>query len=93
MVLPLGCTMCVGSEVMCRVKRGSLWSGGNSMDMPENKIHLLSKCVERRFAEKLFYEGILHFGYPGEWKRYTDLTYKLEGIVRPLVGKEGMKED
>ena len=61
--------------------------------MLESKIFLLSKCVERRFAEMLFYEGILHFGYPGEWKRYTDLTYKLEGIVRPLVGKEGMKED
>ena len=37
------------------------------MDMPKNKILLLSKCVERRFAEKLFYEGILHFGYPSEW--------------------------
>lgn len=54
MVLPLGCTMCVGSGV-------------NSMDMPENKIHLFSKCVERRFAEMLFYDGILHFGYPSEW--------------------------
>ena len=28
MVLPSGCTMCAGSEVMCRVKRGSLRSGG-----------------------------------------------------------------
>ena len=67
MVLPPGCTMCVGSGVMCREKRGTLRSGGNSMDMLENKIHLLSKCVERRFAEKLFYEGVLHFGYPSEW--------------------------
>lgn len=33
----------------------------------ENKIYLLSKCVERRFAEKLFYDGVLHFGYPREW--------------------------
>ena len=33
----------------------------------ENKIYLLSKCVERRFAEMLFYEGILHFGYPSKW--------------------------
>lgn len=36
-------------------------------DMPENKIFLLSKCVERRFAEMLFYDGILHFGYPSNW--------------------------
>lgn len=36
-------------------------------DMPENKILLLSKCVERRFAEMLFYDGVLHFGYPSEW--------------------------
>ncbi len=28
MVLPLGCTMCAGSGVMCRVKRGTLRSGG-----------------------------------------------------------------
>ena len=35
--------------------------------MPENKIYLLSKCVERRFAEMLFYEGIIHFGYPSRW--------------------------
>ena len=27
MVLPSGCTMCVWSGVMCRVKRGSLRSG------------------------------------------------------------------
>lgn len=27
MVLPLGCTMCVRSGVMCRVKRGTLRSG------------------------------------------------------------------
>ena len=27
MVLPSGCTMCTGSEVMCRVKRGTLRSG------------------------------------------------------------------
>lgn len=37
------------------------------MDMPENKIHLFSKCVERRYAEMLFYDGVLHFGYPSEW--------------------------
>lgn len=36
-------------------------------DMPENKIFLLGKCVERRFAEMLFYDGILHFGYPSNW--------------------------
>lgn len=35
--------------------------------MPENKLFLLSKCVERRYAEKLFYDGILHFRYPSEW--------------------------
>lgn len=35
--------------------------------MPENKLYLLSKCVERRYAEKLFYDGILHFGYPSVW--------------------------
>lgn len=35
--------------------------------MAENKIYLLSKCVERRFAEMLFYDGILHFGYPSKW--------------------------
>ena len=35
--------------------------------MLENKIHLLSKCVERRYAEMLFYEGVLHFGYPSRW--------------------------
>lgn len=28
MVLPSGCTMCVGSGVMCREKRGTLRSGG-----------------------------------------------------------------
>lgn len=27
MALPSGCTMCVGSGVMCRVKRGTLRSG------------------------------------------------------------------
>ena len=27
MVPPQGCTMCVGSGVMCRVKRGTLRSG------------------------------------------------------------------
>ena len=37
------------------------------IDMPENKLYLLSKCVERRYAEKLFYDGILHFGYPYVW--------------------------
>ena len=37
------------------------------IDMPENEIHLLSKCVERRYAEMLFYEGVLHFGYPSKW--------------------------
>lgn len=37
------------------------------MDMPGNKIHLFSKCVERRYAEMLFYDGVLHFGYPSEW--------------------------
>ena len=52
---------------MCREKRGTLRSGGNSMDMPGNKIHLFSKCVERRYAEMLFYDGVLHFGYPSEW--------------------------
>ncbi len=35
--------------------------------MPENKLYLLSKCVERLYAEKLFYDGILHFGYPYIW--------------------------
>ena len=35
--------------------------------MSENKLVLLSKCVERRFAEKLFYEGVLHFSIPSEW--------------------------
>ncbi|MBP5505210.1 MAG: hypothetical protein J6X89_03815 [Bacteroidales bacterium] len=35
--------------------------------MPENEIPLLSKCVERRYAEMLFYEGVLHFGYPSKW--------------------------
>lgn len=39
----------------------------NVIFMPENKILLLSKCVERRYAEMLFYEGVLHFGYPSEW--------------------------
>ena len=40
----------------------------NEIFMSENKILLLSKCVERRrYAEMLFYEGILHFGYPREW--------------------------
>ena len=29
----------------------------------------------------------------GEWKRYTHLTYDVEGAVVPLVGKEGVKED
>ena len=31
MVLPSGCTMCAGSGVMCRVKRGSLRSGDDEM--------------------------------------------------------------
>lgn len=35
--------------------------------MSENKISLLSKCVERRYAEMMFYEGVLHFGYPSRW--------------------------
>ena len=35
--------------------------------MPENEIHLLSKCVEGRYAEMLFYEGVLHFGHPSKW--------------------------
>ena len=29
MVLPSGCTMCVGSGVMCRAQRGTLRSGEN----------------------------------------------------------------
>ena len=32
MVLPSGCTMCVGSGVMCRVKRGTLRSGDGVID-------------------------------------------------------------
>ena len=32
MVLPPGCTMCVGSGVMCRVKRGTLRSGDGVID-------------------------------------------------------------
>jgi len=29
----------------------------------------------------------------GEWKRYTNLTYDIEGAVVPKVGKEGVIED
>ena len=36
MVLPLGCTMCVGDEVMCRVKRGTLRSGDDENDNKTN---------------------------------------------------------
>lgn len=35
--------------------------------MQGNKIILLSKCVEREFAETLFYDGVLHFDYPSKW--------------------------
>ena len=34
--------------------------------MPENNLILLSKCVEREFAETLFYDGVLHFDYPSK---------------------------
>lgn len=33
----------------------------------ESQIYLLSRCVEREFAELMFYKGILHFGYPAKW--------------------------
>ena len=33
----------------------------------ESRIYLLSRCVEREFAEQMFYKGILHFGYPAKW--------------------------
>jgi len=33
----------------------------------EPHIYLLSRCVEREFAELMFYNGILHFSYPNKW--------------------------
>lgn len=36
MVLPSGCTMCVGSGVMCREKRGTLRSGDDENDYKTN---------------------------------------------------------
>lgn len=49
-------------------------------DMPGNKIFLLSKCVELRFAEMLFYDGILHFGYPSNWiKKAEEGNGRTEG--------------
>lgn len=55
MVLPSGCTMCVGSGVMCRVKRGTLRSGGrcnNRRIKRRNrpKIENLGNLEEKRWA-------------------------------------------
>lgn len=68
--------------------------------MPENKIHLLSKCVERRFAEMLFYDGILHFGYPSEWIKKAEEGYVgqgdlLEGVYTNEITPENfdMRDD
>lgn len=37
--------------------------------------------------------GALFVWDGGEWKRYTDLTYKLEGIVRPLMNRKEKKSE
>lgn len=37
--------------------------------------------------------GALFVWDGGEWKRYTDLTYKLEGIVRPLLNRKEKKSE
>ena len=44
MVLPPGCTMCAGSGVMCRVKHGSLRSGGISLRQVQCKLDSGTKC-------------------------------------------------
>lgn len=31
------------------------------------EIYLLCRCIERKYAEKLFDDGILHFSYPKKW--------------------------
>ena len=59
--------------------------------MLESKILLLSKCVEqRRYAEMLFYDGILHFGYPSEWIKKAEEGNVgqgdlLEGVTRMSI--------
>lgn len=57
--------------------------------MPENKILLLSKCVERRFAEMLFYDGVLHFGYPSEWIKKAEEGNVGQGEQTKPAGREG----
>ena len=57
--------------------------------MLESKIFLLSKCVERRFAEMLFYDGILHFGYPSEWIKKAEEGNVGQGEQTKPVGREG----
>ena len=63
--------------------------------MPENKIHLLSKCVEGRYAEMLFYEGVLHFGYPSRWieegkKGNVGQGDELEGVYSNEITSENI---
>lgn len=32
-----------------------------------HEIYLLCRCIERKYAEMLFDDGILHFSYPKKW--------------------------
>lgn len=39
----------------------------NKWGKMDTKIYLLSRCVERKYAELMFYKGILHFSQPAKW--------------------------
>lgn len=39
----------------------------NGMTQEKTEIYLLCRCIERKYAEMLFDDGILHFSYPKKW--------------------------
>lgn len=66
----------------------------------KNNIYLLSRCVEREFAELMFYKGILHFGYPAKWideakKGNVGQGDLLEGVYsnEPDTNSLGLRDD
>ena len=89
MVLPPGCTMCVGSGVMCRVKRGSLRSGGpllrqvqepkrkrKQKQMADDSVFssgIMIRIDKTEVIEKQYNEGYLRFSCPANWINYAKI--------------------
>lgn len=47
----------------CEEKGGRV----RNMTQKQPEIYLLCRCIERKYAEVLFDDGILHFSYPKKW--------------------------